>query len=201
MNRTGKAFCNFALLFFAVTIFAGTQGFGQAIATADRGAEISVFAGGSYIQPQPDFYTNNQMGYLFGADYTRFLHRFYVDPSVEFRVSISPVDEEVGENVYSGGLKVEHRFQRFHPYGNFLVGEGTIKFNQNNFFYGFNNNRPPDNSIVLTYGGGVDVDVWRNFGLKADYQGSHWHTGNEVTFHPRSLNMAVVYRLRFGHQH
>jgi opacity protein-like surface antigen len=198
MNRTAKTVVCAALL-FAAALFVNVQGVGQATytATIDR-PPISVFAGGSYVDPQPDFYKNNQTGYVFGIDYTHSFHRFYVDPSIEVRGSISPVDEEVGENVYSGGLKLEHQYRRFHPYGDFLVGSGTIKFNQNNFFYGFNNGRRPDNSIVLTYGGGVDVDVWHNLGLKADYQWSHWNTGGNVIFHPRSANAAVYYRFGFG---
>ena len=195
MIRTGRIVFCFALL-FSLALFAGIQGFSQAIPTADRKSEISFFGGGSVVMPQPDFYKNNQKGYVFGADYTRFMH-FGLDPSIELRALISPVDEEVGENVYSGGIKLEHRFRRFHPYGDFLVGAGTIKFNQSNFFYGYNNGRRSDNSTVLTYGGGVDVDVWRNWGLKGDFQDSHWNTGGNVIFHPRSLNLAVVYRLRF----
>lgn len=191
MNRNWKTVLG-ASLFFAATI-TGTRATAQASPTADLKSGIMVFAGGSALQPQPEFYKNTQKAYLFGADYTRYIHKFYVDPSLEVRALISPIDEEVGENVYSGGLKLEHAYGRFHPYGDFLVGSGTIKFAPYSFYYG-NNNRGSDNSIVLTYGGGVDVDVWRNLGLKADFQGSHWNTGGTVVFHPRSYNLAVTYR-------
>ena len=196
MNRSWKtAFC--AALFFAVGLFAVEPGVAQATYTATLAEPpIAVFAGGSYIQPQPEYYKNNQMAYLFGADYTKYLHRYYVDPSIEVRALLSPLDEEVGENVYSGGLKLSHTYlHRIRPYGDFLVGAGTIKYDPVKY-----NNERSDNSIVLTYGGGVDFDVFHNIGLKADYQGSRWHTGTNVYFHPKSLNFAVYYRFGFSHR-
>ena len=184
-------------LFFAVAgLLTAERGVAQAspTATIDR-PPITIFAGGSYIQPQPDFYKNNQMAYFFGLDYTRYTPRFYVDPSIEVRALISPIDEEVGENVYSGGLKLSHTyFRRIRPYGDILIGSGTIKYVAGHF----GPTVTSDNSIVYTYGGGVDFDVYRTLGLKADYQGSRWHTGTDVTFHPRSLNFAVFYRFGFG---
>jgi len=179
-------------------MLASIEGFGQAVSTADRKAEISVFAGGSIVQPQPDLYKNNQTAYVFGADYTRFINRFYVNPSLEVRALISPIEEEVGEDVYSGGLKVDHKYRMIHPYGDILFGYGKIKFNQENFYYGYHDGWKDDDSVVLTYGGGADIDVWRNYGVKVDYQGSHWNTGGNVIFHPKSLNFAVVYRFRFN---
>jgi opacity protein-like surface antigen len=195
MNRTWTTAFR-AALFSAVGIFAmGTigsvQGFGQAAYTATQTVpQFTVFAGGSYIQPQPDYYKNNQKAYLFGADYNFSYHRFYVNPSVEVRALISPVDEEVGERVYSGGLKLSHTYRRrFSPYGDLLIGTGTIEYSPARYGAG----TPSDNSVVYTYGGGVDVNIWHNLGLKADYQGSRWHTGANSTFHPRSLNLGVIY--------
>ncbi len=196
MSRTWTTVFRTALLLvFAMGTIGSVQGFGQAAYTATQPfRQFTVFAGGSYIQPQPEYYKNNQKAYLFGADYNFTYHRFYVDPSVEVRALISPVDEEVGERTYSGGLKLSHTFLgRYRPYGDFLIGTGTIDYAPARY-----GNQPSDNSIVYDYGGGVDVDIWRNVGLKADYQGSRWHTGSNVVFHPRSFNLGVIYSFGFG---
>lgn len=195
MSRTWTTVFRTAFV-LAVATCAAARGFSQATYTATQQLpQFTIFAGGSIIQPQPDYYKNNQKAYLFGADYNFSFHHFYVDPSLEARALISPVEEEVGEKTFSGGLKLSHSYHgRYRPYGDFLVGTGTITYLP--ALYG--PNAFSDNSIVYTYGGGVDIDIWRHVGLKVDYQGSRWHTGVNTTFHPRSLNLGVVYSFGFS---
>ena len=160
----------------------------QARLTADKRADVSVFAGGSSVDA--DYGSDRQMGYLFGADYTRFMH-FFLAPSVEVRGSISPIGDAVGENVFSGGLKLQHTFRRYQPYADFLIGYGSIKFAPSLRYVA-------DSSVVYTYGGGVDIYALRHFSVKLDLQTSNWNTGENVTYSPNAVSVGVVYHIPFG---
>ena len=72
-----------------------------------------------------------------------------------------------------------------------LVGPGNIHFNFNN------NGYLGDNSIVYSYGGGVDIDLVRHFQAKIDFQGQHWKTGNAITLTPSILLLGITYHIPF----
>jgi len=173
----------------------GMTAYGQARAAADRTAEISVFGGGSFYKP--DYGLAGQPAYDFGADLTWFLHRSYLAPSLELRGVVSPKGTSVGENTYSAGLKVQHRYGRVVPYADFLMGAGTIKFTNPQYQYG-RGYYTSDNSKVYSFGGGVDVDIAWHFSAKGDFQYSHWDTGGNVTYTPVAYTGGVVYHIPFG---
>ena len=95
----------------------------QAAATATRTLDLSVFAGGMHLSTD---YNDVDYGVVFGADLTRHFRRF--DGAVEVRATLSNQGGAVKENTFSGGLKLGKSFDRFHPYADFLIGDGTITF-------------------------------------------------------------------------
>jgi hypothetical protein len=165
---------------------------GQARPAAIRSASVSVFAAGAYVKP--GFGEPGQIGYMFGGDYTPYFSNFYLKPSLEVRGSISPTGGSVGENMFGGGLRVGHRYSRFTPYADLLIGSGTLKYATPRAKPGggFANS---NNSLVYTYGGGLDISILSSVAAKIDVQGSHWDTNPDFSqvFHPGWLSFGVVY--------
>ncbi len=162
---------------------------GQAVPVMYKTTEVTVFAGvGETYQDYIPKYVGSE---TIGVNLTRYLLKTRIAPSLEGRANISngPL---VNEHTYVFGLRAQTDFyRRFHVYGDFLAGPGTIHFNyQNNGYTG-------DNSTVYSYGGGLDIDVYKSFRAKADYQNSHWDLGKEVTFTPRIYTFGVVYIVPF----
>lgn len=164
----------------------------QALPTATRSADISVFAG--FLTDTPDYgpYRNN--GVSAGVDYTRYI-RLPIEPSIELRTNIAD-GKTVNERTYLFGPRVALRLpqrslRRFHPYADLLVGIGDIHFNFNN------NGYLGDNSTVYSYGGGVDIDLVRHFQARFDFNGQHWKTGRNVTYTPNLILFGVVYHIPF----
>ncbi len=175
------------LLCAALTL--STQSTAQARSTASRDADISVFAGVQIANPA--YGSNHDSGAAFGLDYTRFL-RIPVQPSLELRANLNS-NSFVGEHSYLVGLRAAHAFGRAVPYVDFLVGPGNIHFPQNVYYTG-------DNSVVYSYGGGLDLGVTRSFDLKLDIQGQQWNTG-EAKFTPTLGTVGVVYHIPFRKQY
>ncbi len=162
----------------------------QARSTASRSADISVFAGGQFANPA--FGPQNSGGVAFGLDYTRYIQRLPVNFSFELRANFNS-NSLLSEHSYLVGLRAAHTFGRITPYVDFLIGPGNIHFPQNTFYTG-------DNSVVPSYGGGLDLTVTHNFDLKLDLQGQHWNTG-ETTFTPTLGTVGVVYHIPFRKQY
>lgn len=166
---------------------------GQAAAVGVRKAEVSAFA--AYTRVTPDYGPFINQGFTLGGDYTRPIH-FFLQPSLEIRGTLSP-GKTVGEKTFGGGLKAEHPIGRFRPYADFLVSAGEITYTHPTI-----DSRGrlyiSDNSLVYTYGGGLDFDVNKHWAAKIDYQGEHWNLGSEAqTLTPRLLSIGVVYRIPF----
>ena len=168
----------------AALLLPTTLSHAQATSTASKTAEVTVFGG--WQAAHPDYGPYNSYGGAFGADYTRIFRR--VEPSLEFRANLNS-KVAVTEHSYVFGLRavVPVRFVR--PYGDFLVGPGTIEFPYN---VGYTH----DNSVVYSYGGGVDIPVYRSFAAFADLQGQHWNT-EPLTYSPSLLTIGVRYTIPF----
>ncbi len=160
-------------------------GWSQAVRTASKSADVSVFAG--FGDADPAYGPDRATGGMFGANYTRYLH-IPVEPSLEFRANFLS-NTYVSEHTYLAGVRAAVPLHSLRPYVDFLVGPGTIHFPQN-FSY------VSDNSTVYSYGGGLDVPVYRNFALKLDVQGQHWNTG-EFVYTPTLGTIGVVYTIPF----
>ncbi len=158
----------------------------QARPTAEKSAEIAVFLTASGVRTA--YAGTTQPGLTAGVDLTRIFHRYSLGASVEGRVSFTPVLSVVGERVFSGGLRLEStHFRRFRPYADFLAGAGKVGFDT-----------PPaltDHALVLTYGGGVDYDLFPRFSLKLDAQGSRWRLDAGGIRRPLLGSVGVVYHL------
>ncbi len=174
-----------AALCTAVLLANASSASAQAVRTASKSADISVFGG--FQSAQPDYGPYTSYGGVFGADFTRYIH-FPVEPSLEFRANFNS-NIAVTEHSYVVGLRAAVPYRILKPYGTFLVGPGNIHFPYNPGYTG-------DNSVVYSYGGGVDVHVIKNFSAKFDFQAQHWNTG-EFTYTPTLSTVGVVYTIPF----
>lgn len=179
-----------SLTLLALTAAPLASSFAQAVPTATKSADFSIFFG--YATVQPDYGPYRNSGGVLGANFTRYFH-FPVAPSVELRANFAN-GTTVNERSYLIGLRAQaDLLARVHPYANFLAGPGNIHFNFPSDGY------TGDNSVVYSYGGGADLDLLNNFAAKVDFQEQHWRlgvgTGN--TFHPNLLLFGVTYRIPF----
>ncbi len=183
MSRLQSLLC--AALCAAPFLLSSPSSSAQATRTASKSSDISVFGG--FEAAHPDYGPYNSYGGMFGADFTRYIH-FRVEPSLEFRANFHS-NIAVDEHSYLVGLRAAVPFGIFKPYADFLVGPGTIHFPYNIGYTG-------DNSVVYSYGGGVDIHLIGNFAGKIDIQAQHWNTG-EDTYSPTLGTIGVVYTLPF----
>ena len=164
----------------------------QAQATATRTIGLSVFGAVTALDPKFGI-TTREIGYVAGGDIT--YHLRLLDISFEARYT-NATGYSADESTYGGGFKVEHAFRRFHPYVDFFVGGGKIKFDHPEI-YG-SPNYTHDNSFIYDFGGGLDYDLIRNFAVKIDAQGQRWQIGVEhPTFYPYNASVGLVYRIPF----
>jgi hypothetical protein len=164
----------------------------QAGSTARKSMDVSIFAG--YNNITPDYGNWHNTGVTFGANVTRYF-RFPIKPSLEIRANISH-GPTVNEDTYLFGVRGLMDFGRFHPYGDFLIGPGKIYYN--GFFPNpGDHSYTSDGSVVESPGGGIDVDVYRNIAVKADFQGQFWNLGENDTLSPKAITFGVVYHFPF----
>jgi hypothetical protein len=157
----------------------------QAFNTARRDAEITPFFQTTAIRP--DYGQPNNVGYTFGADYTRFIHSI-VQPSLELRMS-SASGQVVGERSLVGGLMLQASISRVHPYGTYLVGNGVITFTHPVGDY------YSDNSLVRSVGGGADFNVDSHLKLRVDFTQQHWRLPPVLT--PMTFSVGLAYSIPF----
>ena len=155
----------------------------QATYTADRTNAFSVFGAATKLDTD---YGRTENGFIVGGDFSHAIRFHAILPSVELRYTWS-TGQVVTEDSIMGGLKLETKIHRFHPYGNILVGYGLINYvdvGQN------------DNTIAYGGGLGLDFDVTQHFALKVDAQEEIWHLGhtsNALT--PQMLSVGILYRI------
>ena len=173
----------------------------QADPTATRQVELSAFGTFSIVNPdRAVFYpqnSNRNFGATFGFDYTRYVSP-WLTPSLELRTKFA-TGTSVNESTYGGGLRVEHRFGSFYPYGDFLMSYGTITFNHPDLTLP----GPPythDDAFVTSFGVGCDIDVTQRWTARVDYQFEHWKVSYNSIFNPHALSFGVLYRIPFGYR-
>jgi len=187
------------LLLLAITLMPASQMLhAQSKVTADKTMDVSVFGGYLYLNPD---YGRSGSGFTAGADLTQYFG-WRVAPSFEVRGNYASMPD-ASESTALVGFRLKTDFhRRFHPYADFLVGAGRINFKQ-----------PPepgythDSSVVYSYGGGVNIDVHRNFAAKIDFQRQSWNLGRgpsvtagqtpDVMLAPMALVVGVAYRIPF----
>jgi len=181
------------LSFFLLAALSAPVARAQRQGTVTKSAEISAFAGFTNIDSD---YGDRNSGFTLGADYTRFFH-FPVAPSFEVRANHTSGMSLTEESILFG-LRFEapiHRY--FHPYGTALIGGTKIIFKV-----------PPyptytyDQTSAYSLGGGIDIDVARNFRAKFEYQQQFEDFGpnylhDDFTLTPHGFTAGVVYRIPF----
>lgn len=185
------------LALFAALASLTPAGLAQAVPTASQSLQLSAFGGltGTYT----GFEGGKNAGITLGADLT-FLSVPHVKPSFEVR-GTAPID---GGHVDSQlnfllGPKVEYRYGRLHPYGDFLFGRGQITYQQGGIVYnGLRYLKTP--SAIYSLGLGLDYEITPRWGAKVDFQYQHWNTPfpgfNPI--HPKATTIGVTYRFDFA---
>ena len=177
----------------------GTPSAAQSLATARRSAEITAFGG--YTVSHPDYGGTSYNGETVGANFTLF-NRWWVDPSLEARFSHSS-NPIISENSFLVGPRIQKDYGRFHPYAEALFGVGVISYHPPP---SFSPNDNQDSGRNISFGGGVDFDVTRNFSAKVDFQEQNWNLGknppfqpdgSDYTLAPSLLTFGVTYHLPF----
>jgi len=179
-------------------LLATTALFAQDVPTISKASDVAVFGGfvsANTAYTDGSVYPNDPgKGAFLGMDFTRYFH-LPVAPSLEGRANVVQ-GPYINEHSYLGGLQVQGNiFDRFHPYGDFLAGYGSILYNRP-AVPGYTH----DNSLVYSYGGGVNLDVTRNFQAMLDFQAQSWKIGNNATekFSPIMFSIGFRYVIPFG---
>jgi len=193
-------FARFATLLTLAMISAATtaaKSYGQALPTASKHAEISAFGG--YMVAKTDYGPAAKKGIGAGVDFTVF-PRFFVAPSLEVRGQ-EAVGPDVTEKSLMVGLRVQKDFrQKLHPYVDFLIGAGEIVYHPEPY-----PDYHADKSKAYSFGGGINIDIAKHFGLKFDVQRQNWNFGSNVaivqngnyTLTPTTALVGVTYTMPF----
>jgi len=197
-TKTMNTLCVGLLLLAIALIPAPSTLHAQSKVTADKTMDVSVFGGLQHLDPD---YGRAGYGFTAGGDLTRYIG-WRVAPSLEVRGNYATA-RSVSESTILFGLRVKTDFRRrFHPYVDFLVGPGRINFDQP-LAPGYSQ----DSSVVYSYGAGADLDVYRNFAAKIDFQGQSWNLGPNTslpvsqqtpfTLAPTTWVFGISYRIPF----
>jgi len=173
---------------------------GQALPTASEGSSISVFAGatGAYTGVGG----GRNLGITAGGDYT--IRGFFgFRPALEVRGTYPLHDGTIAdEKSVLGGVRVERPLGRLHPYGDFLIGRGSIDYIRT-----FIIDTPTSSSLyirtdstVYSMGAGFEYNLSPRIALRADGQYQHWDTPviNSGTAWAKQGTVAVTYRFDFN---
>ncbi len=196
------------VLFASLLWLSSAASSGQAKTTATRSDEFDAFAASTlldnnYMNPRGNY------GVTLRGDYTHFIHRYrgLIIPSFQVRGSVAP-GSAVGEKTLQGGFRIASTYRNFHPYGEFLVGDGIITFTHPEVMADGRLYRR-DSSFIYVYGGGLTYDLHSrdlhanallsNFSVMADYQRQDWNLGQRppVRFNPQGLSFGIVYHIPF----
>lgn len=176
----------FVLLLVAFLPAALVSARGQVAASA-RSSSLDLRAGAFFSVFQPDYAGNgvaqtspNRL-YGAGAYVDTFINR-WVQPEIEMRWLRFNQYLAIDENTYSIGDRVPVlTFHNLTPYGKFLIG-----FGNGSFLTG--------DSLVLTYGGGVDYRLSRRFTLRAcDFEYQQWRVTPALW--PYGLSAGLSYKI------
>jgi hypothetical protein len=161
-----------------------SQSCAQAISTASRSMDIAAFGG--YSGAYTDYGNTRAQGAIAGIDITRFFH-LPIYPSLEVRANMLH-GTVIDEDSYLGGLRAEYPLaHRLHPYADALVGVGTLHFK-----FAPIPGYTGDRSVLLSYGGGIDVDIFRHLQLKIDAQYQNWNLGPNGTSVTQTGNFTLT---------
>lgn len=157
------------------------------VAPSARSSHASYWAGGEFSVFQPDiqFFTITSSPRILGigayadADITRWIQ---IEAQGRW-LHWNQDDRQNSQNTYMIGPRVPiHEFNRFTPYGKFLIG-----FANGNFLNG--------NATAWTYGGGVDYHLRPKIRLRGEFEYQEWRVQTTSgTLHPYGVNIGASYR-------
>jgi hypothetical protein len=170
----------------------------QAPPTAQKIGDLSAFV--LYTRLTPDYGPTTNNGVTLGLDYTRYT-RWWVKPSIEVRGKIAN-GSTVDERSFGGGIRAVKPIRIFRPYADFLISAGSINFHQIDPYI-LPNGQPytSDSTVTYSFGGGLDIDLSRNFSMRGDYQSERWHLDKNpatpLDLTPSGWSLGMVYRIPF----
>lgn len=101
-------------------------------------------------------------------------------------------DPKLRMDTFQGGLiYTTHFYRRFHPYGKFLIGYGSIDFTSSDPNY------THDTRTMYVAGGGADTRIYGSLWLRANYEYQFWPTffhPNQM-MNPSGLDIGIAYDL------
>ncbi len=190
-NRLSAVLAAAALVFLC-----GARAQAQAVAAARQAFQLSAFGGLSGVAT--GLYGGGNLSITAGANLA-FPGYFVFRPSVTVRGTYPMASGNViGERNLLGGLQVERRYGRFHPYGDILVGRGQIDYYGT---YQQISGYIQNSSTVISPGGGVDIDLTSHLAVKGDVQYQRYASPASSSGHlfATSSTLGVVYRFDFNH--
>ena len=181
----------------------------QGVPTASRRFEPSVFLGvtGTYTGLEGSRNAGITAGFDLG------FHPFFgLLPALEIRGTY-PMNSGavVGEESFSGGLRVTKRIGRFRPYANFIFGRGQLNYQNGGYVVPSQNfEYIQSTSNILSPGLGIEVDFTPHLSLLLDGQYQHWtvpftpdsNSTDSSSIYSKAGTIGAVYRfnwLQHGH--
>jgi hypothetical protein len=196
-----------ALAILLATLSCNGMAYGQGMPTAVQQRQLSVFAGGTFVDTGLDDGTGTNtdgtnVSFTGGVDYA-FLNYHQLRPVIEIRgtypIRKGPVD---AQKSIMGGLRLDVLVgRRYHPYVDAEFGRGSTTYPTGyiyqNFLYELTTN------YVYSGGVGIDYDLTEHFGVKADAQIQRWGSAplTPGTIYPKVGTVALVYRFDFNHHY
>jgi hypothetical protein len=172
----------------------------QTLSTADRNAEVSAFAGFSYVkQDYSSSVIPHSLGWTLGGDLDLRPLWGLFSPGLEMRVARS---SGTGPNAgaealtdYAGGFRVQMHLGRLQPYAGLLFGYGTLRYSQPDVTP--RGTFPGDNAYTWNEVVGADYQMTRHWGLRVDWMEQYWNT-DSISFAPWALTVGARYRIFVG---
>lgn len=191
MNRSrfaAPALCRIAVALSGL-LASGASLAAQAGPAAAKALDLGVYGG--YLGSNPGYGSYHNTGDAFGLEVSHSFAGFSLTPALEFRANLTN-GAAVRERTYLPGVRLTGTLLHvLHPYGTFLIGVGTLRFNLSNL------SDQSDNSIVYSAGGGLQLDVARHFQIMGDFQYQHWDFGRGDTITPNLVLFGVSYHIPF----
>jgi hypothetical protein len=174
--------------------------YGQASPAATPALQLSVFGG--ITGTDTGLASGKNLGLTGGAG-LRLPPFRALYPELEFRGTYAIDDDGIDrqKNVLAGA-KIAAHLGRLQPYGDFLFGRGEISYPGSGYqvpgkpiFY------TQSSSIVLSPGGGLDLNLSKQWALKMDLQVQRYSTPVAETGHIYATSgaLGIVYRFDFNH--
>ena len=148
---------------------------------------------GMYSEVHPDFLGSpRNKGFTAGGDIDgfRLLPHTEIGMDVRYSYSQGPI---TNQSYYGGGPRLTLYVGRFKPYVDFLFGQGHGTFNTST-----DPTYVRDKSGALAYGGGLEYQVTRSWGVRADLQRQRWrYSIHQPIFYPEAASVGLTYQFRF----